>query len=196
MAHDAVVSNGRAGRFGVPWIDVERRSGRRSSPSRRRLWSVINRNKSCFGSRGQHRGNRGCMFFPPFAQGNQGLAEAAAERRQCIVHARWNFLVVGARDDAVQFHFFQLLDQHFVADASHASLQFAVAFRPMGQEKKDQRLPFASNHPQCGIEATDKRRDFRVFRLHVGYLPKGAYLSERQLTPILISPQQRRFGDG
>jgi len=52
-----------------------------------------------------------------------------------LIHAWRYLLVVGARQYMICLEILQLLDQHLVADALHQALEFAVALRPVAQEK-------------------------------------------------------------
>src|ERR1700736_2237918 len=126
---------------------------------------------------GKRRCNRGRVLDAPSAQGDHGFGQAPAERRQGIVHAWRDFLVVGPRNDSVRFQLLELLDQHLVTHAAHASFELAIALRAVAQEVQDQRLPLSADHSERGVEAASERGDFCFFLLHPVDLPKGAYLS-------------------
>jgi len=58
--------------------------------------------------------------FHPGPHAADGFAQALTERGEPVVHARWNFGVDAASDQAVSFKLPQRLGQHLLADAANA----------------------------------------------------------------------------
>jgi hypothetical protein len=56
----------------------------------------------------------------------------------------------------------QLLNKHFIADASHCAPQFTIPMDTVREMKQDQRLPFSAEDRQGGVKPTGKayRRHF------------------------------------
>src|SRR5215471_2781642 len=71
------------------------------------------------------------MQRSPFAERCQRRIERLAERRQCVLDARRDFLEIPSLDDAIGLHLLEMLDQHLLADPFHHTAQFSETAPPI-----------------------------------------------------------------
>lgn len=89
----------------------------------------------------------------PLAQGGELLRQASPEFGQFIFHVRWNRLEVIAADHTVVRQFFEMLDEHLLADVGHEPAQLSRALRPVDQMIEDERFPFSAKDCEHRFEA-------------------------------------------
>src|SRR6476469_9936124 len=89
--------------------------------------------------------------WPPLAERQQDRLEAEAEPGCRIFDAGGHFGEDLAADEAMLFHFAQLLDQHFLGDARHHRLQRRQPPWTIEEMVEDNRLPTPGYHFQRAL---------------------------------------------
>ena len=102
--------------------------------------------------------------------------EGAAEAGQRVFDTRRDLVEVFAGDDAVRYHLFQFLNQHFFADANDQAAELAETARMLSEIPQDQRLPFAAHDGKGGFESTAIYFPGHTYFLVGTCIPSSAYL--------------------
>jgi hypothetical protein len=92
----------------------------------------------------------------PGAERHQRGRQSSPERRHGVIYARRDLPIVGATYDPISLQLFQLLDQHFFADARYQPAQLSEATSAAAEVEEDERLPFSANDSERNIEPAGK----------------------------------------
>ena len=97
--------------------------------------------------------NFGQVGFRPSVESEEGVRELPAERGQRIVDAGRHDGIHRAANQAIPLQVSECLRQHLLGDAVNPPMEFAMAFRALGQLVKDQQRtqPTELYDVKCGV---------------------------------------------
>src|SRR5262249_42512887 len=138
------------------------------------------------------------MQRSPFAERCQRRIERVAERRQCVLDARRDFLEIPSLDDAIGLHLLEMLDQHLLADPIHHTAQFSKTMRLRSQRPQNQPLPFPADHVERCVQAATigLLSHSRLLPHGYSYLRRGKYLSRGNQAQYPASGETHRRAEG